>query len=541
MAGDAGFRFGGMTMTDGVAPGPGSPLGYKEYRELWSANAASNFGSQIQVVGAAWLMASLTNSPQMIALVQTAISLPTVFFILAGGAMADNFDRRKIMLLTQTAMLATASLLAVLTITHHVTPWLLLALTFAISGLSSLNNPAWQASVRDILPRHMISQAVALNSTSINLARTAGPAIGGAIVLLSGAAAAFAANALSFLGFIVALARWRPTRAPRLLPRERILPAMGAGIRYAALAPHIRNAVVRGGMSGLSASAAFALLPVVARQEMGGNAMLYGLLLAAFGLGAVCSAFVGGKLRGRFAPDIVVRMATTSLTLGLAILALAPVAALAGLGAALAGAGWTLTHSTYNTTVQMSTPHWVTARALALYQTATFAGMATGSWLFGWIAEHQSVSSALLIASAAHAAAGVIGLFLPLPRLDEVQTDPLDRWKAPELEVAMEAEDGPIFVEIEYRIDEENVTAFLAAMAERQRVRRRDGARDWALWQDVEIRQRWVESYRVPTWADYLRHNSRRTMADLEIWEALSQLNAEPRGTVVRRYRKQLI
>jgi MFS family permease len=517
---------------------PESPLGYREYRELWTANASSNFGSQVQVVGATWLMASLTNSPQLIAMVQTAINLPTVFFILAGGAMADNFDRRRIMLLTQSGMFAVAMLLAGLSWYHLVTPWLLLALTFTISGLSSVNNPAWQSSVRDILPRDMISRAVALNSMSINLARTAGPALGGIVVTVAGAAVAFLINALSFVAFIVALIRWAPVRKPRTTPRERILPAMAAGIRYASLAPHLRNTVVRGGLSSISASAAFALLPVVARQEMDGNALLYGMLLAAFGFGAVISAYIGGKLRSKLTPDQVVRIATSSLAIGLATLALAPNPVIAGIGAALSGSGWVMTHSTYNTTVQLTTPQWVTGRSLALYQTATFAGMAVGSLLFGWIAEHYDVSSALLIASGGQILAGLVAFALPLPRLDEMKVDPLDLWKPPQFDEEIGTDEGPIFVELEYAIPAENKAAFLTAMRHRERIRKRDGARDWSLWQDLQYRDRWIESYHVPTWGDYLRHNSRRTVADLENTQMLNSLNIDPAGPTVRRYRK---
>ena len=515
---------------------PKSPLGYRQFRELWTANAASNFGGQVQVVGAAWLMASLTHSPQLIALVQTAISLPTVLFILFGGALADNFDRRTIMLTSQIAMLATAALLAVLTSFGLIAPWSLLVLTFTISAFGSINNPCWQASVRDILPRNMISRAVALNSMSINLARTVGPALGGAIVALAGVAAAFVINAVSFVGFIVALVRWTPIRKVRTAPRERIGPAMLAGIRYVALAPHVRNAVVRGGLSGLTASAVFALLPVVARQEMDGNALTYGLLLAAFGGGAIFSAWLGGGLRSRIAPDQIVIVAVVGLAAGLVILGWAPFALVAGGGAALCGAGWVLAHSTYNTTVQLSAPAWVTARSLALYQTATFAGMAFGSVLFGWVAQHHGVSTALFVAGAGQAATGLINLFLPLPRLEDLRVDPLDRWRAPTLEHEIDPDDGPVMVQLEYRVAEDKAGQFARAMVERQRIRLRDGARDWALWQDLADSAVWIEGYRVPTWADYLRHNMRRTVADRDNADALLRLSDDPHGPVVRRF-----
>lgn len=523
-------------MSGEPAPRPKSPLAFRDYRELWTANAVSNVGGQIQIVGAAWLMATLTDSPQMIALVQTATNLPTVFFILAGGALADNFSRRRIMLTTQVSMLVAAMSLAALSSTGQITPWLLLALIFITQSFGSVNNPSWQASVRDILPRALISRAVALNGMSINLARTAGPAVGGLIVTLFGVAAAFTANALSFIGFVIALLRWRPEPKARTEPRELLLPAMFAGIRYALFDSNVRNAVIRGGLSGLSASAVFALLPVLARQELGGTAFVYGLLLASFGGGAVVSAYVAGHLRSWLTPDQVVRTAAVSLTLGLAILAVAPNAYVAALGAALGGSGWTMAHSTFNTTVQLSAAPWVTARSLALYQTATFAGMAGGSVLFGWVAEHHGVGTAFIAASVAQAAAGVLGFMLPLPRLQDLKTEALGVWQPPVLDIEVAAGEGPVRVEIEYRIDPANWLDFERAMRARQRIRKRDGARNWALWQDVTDRTRWVESYRVANWAEYVRHNSRRTEADRDNMDELTRLNARSAGLIVRRY-----
>jgi MFS family permease len=520
------------------AAAPRSPLDYREFRELWGANAASNFGTQIQVVGAAWLMASLTSSPQLIALVQTAIYLPTMLFILPGGAIADNYDRRGVMLFTQSAMLGLAALLAVLTWFERITPVSLLALMFAIGACGSFNNPCWHASVRDILPRTQISRAVALNSVSMNLARTLGPALGGLIVALTGAAFAFAANAISFVGFIVALARWRPVCAPRATPRERIMPAIMVGMRYVVLAPAVRNAVVRGGLSGLSASAAFALLPVLARQEMGGDATLYGLLLGAFGLGAVVSAWLGAWLRCRLAPDQVLGGAVIALTLGMAVLASAPMAGVAGLGAGLCGAGWVLAHSTFNTIVQLSAPAWVAARALAFYQTATFAGLAAGSALLGWVAEQHSVAIAFFAASIAQALAGMAGLVLRLPRPGALKIEPLSRWREPSLSVTVGADDGPIVIELDYRIAPHHKQAFLQAMRDRKRIRQRDGALDWSLNQDLSDAARWTERYRVPSWADYLRHMDRRTVADLDNTALLRGLRDIASGVRVRRYRQ---
>ncbi len=515
---------------------PSGPLDNPTFRSLWTANAVSNFGGQIQVVAAAWLMATLTTSPQLIALVQTAQSLPTVCFILLGGAIADNFERRRIMTVTQSAMLFFALVLALLSWSEGITPWLLLALIFATQSFNALNNPSWQASVRELLPRSLISRAVALNSMSINLARTAGPALGGAIVSVAGVAVAFMFNAASFIGFLVALLRWKPEATERTSPREAIAPAVIAGVRYAAYDANVRNAVLRGGMSGLSASAVFALLPVLARQELDASAFVYGLLLASFGGGAVIFAYMAGHLRSRFTPDVVTRSAAASITLGLVLLGFATNVPLAALGAAFGGAGWTMAHSTYNTTVQLSAAPWVTARSLAFYQTATFAGMAGGSALFGWVAGAWDVYTAFLAAAAAQALAAVIGLLLPLPRLEDLKVEPLAFWQPPKLEVEMQQSDGPIRVEIEYRVVEADWPAFNAAMQTRRRIRNRDGARNWMLWQDVTDRTRWVESYRVANWADYLRHNQRRTEADKVNMDELSRLSTEADGPRVRRY-----
>ena len=436
----------------------------------------------------------------------------------------------------QTCALPISALLAWLTWHGQITPWLLLALTLAISAFSSVSNPAWQASVRDLLPRALISRAVALNSISINLARTVGPALGGAIVALGGAASAFALNALSFVGFLFALLRWQPAKTERTTPRERLLPAMAAGIRYVVLATNVRNATLRGGLSGLGASAVFALLPVVARQEMHGNALVFGLLLAAFGLGAVFSAYAGGMLRGRLGPDQVVRIAAAGLIAGPLLLGLAPNVWVAGLGAALGGAGWTLTHSTYNTTVQLSASPWVTARSLATYQTATFTGMALGSWLFGWVAEVHGTSVALIAAGGTQIVAALIGLALPLPRLESLKIDPWITQRTPELEEAVDPAAGPVRVEIAYRIPRESWPAFEAAMELRARIRKRDGARNWALWQDLADLERWIESYRVPTWADYLRHVARRTEADRENHDVLIGIDTTEGGPTARRF-----
>jgi MFS family permease len=514
-----------------------SPLAIPVFRNLWASNLLSNFGGQVQTVAAGWLMATLTQSPQMVALVQAAVALPVMLLILLGGALADSFDKRKLLLMAQLFMLGTASGLAALAWSGWVTPWLLLAFTFLLSGGGALNNPAWQASMRDIVPRESISRAVGLNSTSINLARTVGPALGGAIVATLGVAAAFLVNALSYVALVVAVLRWRPApREAQLGGREPLGAAMLTGVRYAAMSPHLRPVVTRGAISGFSASAAFALMPVVASQQLGGGPMTLGALLGGFGAGAVVGALASGRTRERVSTEYLVRVAMLLLAAGLLGLGFATALVPAAFAAALAGAGWVLAHSSFNATVQLAAPRWVSARSLALYQTATFGAMVAGSWFFGMVAERADVSWALIAAGMLQVLGGLLGLRMRLPAAETLNLDPLDQWRPPQLDVEIDPASGPIFVELEYRVEPEDADAFREAMRERERIRRRDGARGWALWRDLNDAMRWTESYRVPSWAEYLRHNQRRTQEDRDNVEALLALHVGPDGPLIRRH-----
>jgi len=180
------------------------------YRNIWLASMSSNLGGLIQAVGASWLMTTLSDSSRQIALVQASTALPIMLFSLLAGAIADNLDRRKVMLWAQAYMVGISIVLAFFAWQEWLAPWGLLAFTFAIGCGTALNNPAWQASVGDMVPRDAIPGAVAFNSMGFNIARTVGPAIGGVIVAVAGAAVAFLANAVSYVGLIVVLLRWKP-------------------------------------------------------------------------------------------------------------------------------------------------------------------------------------------------------------------------------------------------------------------------------------------------------------------------------------------
>ncbi|MFT3967726.1 MAG: MFS transporter, partial [Sphingobium sp.] len=298
------------------SPPDPSPLALPVFRAIWISSLASNFGGLIQSVGASWMMTSLGASPQMIALVQTSTTLPIMLLSLWAGAIADNLDRRKVMLGAQSFMLAVSFLLAVGAYMGLLTPWLLLVLTFLIGCGTALNGPAWQASVGDMVPRALLPSAVALNSMGFNIARSVGPALGGTIVAIGGAATAFLANAVSYVGLIGVLTRWRPAYPPRKLPRERLGVAMGAGLRYVAMSPPIRRVMFRAALFGVAAAAVPAMMPLVARDVIGGGPVTFGLLSGAFGVGAVGGALLSGQLRRRLSAERITQIAGTALAAG---------------------------------------------------------------------------------------------------------------------------------------------------------------------------------------------------------------------------------
>ncbi len=497
------------------------------FRAVWTANIASNFGTVIQTVGAAWMMTLISGSADMVALVQSATALPIMLFSAISGAIADNFNRRRVMLVAQVFMLTASALLTLLAALGGLTPWLLLAFTFLIGCGTALNNPAWQASIGDMVPRDEVPDAVLLNSLGFNMTRSVGPALGGGIVALGGGIAAFAFNTLSYLPFMAVLLRWRPKFPESPLPRESIGLAVSAGLRYVAMSPDITRVLLRAFLFGGSTVVVLALLPLIARDMLGGGPLLYGILLGAFGVGAVCVALFSKAIREALPVEWCIRLCFTGFAICATVSAFSPYAWLTCAALMIGGGGWMLGTSLFNVTVQLSAPRWVLARALSLYQTAMFGGMTLGSWVWGLIADQHGTASALLIAVGLMLLGAVIGFTrLRLPDMKMTNLDPLNRWQEPRLALDVTPRSGPIVISIEYCIREEDTAEFLDLMLLRRRIRRRDGAHQWTLARDLENPDLWYESYRVATWLDYVRHNHRMTHADAVVGEGLRQLHA---------------
>ena len=512
-----------------------APFRHETFRLLWAATLVSNLGGLVQSVGAGWMMTTLTDSHNMVALVQASTTLPVMVFSIASGALADNFDRRTIMLIAQAGMMLVSVLLAVMAFMGLLNPWLLLLFTFLIGCGMALFNPSWQASMGDIVPRQDLPGAVTLNAMGFNMMRSVGPAVGGLIVAAAGAAAAFAVNAFSYVLLIAALWRWKPVRAPRQLPRERFGSAMWAGVRYVWLSPNLTTVLFRSFLFGVSAVAVLALLPSVAAEQVGGGALAYGTLLGSFGLGAIAGAFLNGIVRERFSNEVIVRLACVGFALSSAGLGLSDDLLLSHLVLLPAGACWVLSLSLFNVSIQLSSPRWVVGRALSLYQTATFGGMALGSWLWGVSADAFGPEMALVLAGVGMLICALVGFRLPLPQFNARDLNPLNTFNEPLIRLDLRPRSGPIMVMIDYVIAQEDIPRFLELMAERRQIRIRDGARQWVLLRDLGHPEVWTESYHAPTWVDYLRHNMRRTKADAENVELLRALHRGDTPPVVRR------
>lgn len=511
-----------------------APLRHTAFRRIWLASLLSNLGSLIQGVGAAWAMTQMTSSAGKVALVQTALMLPVMLISLPAGAIADMHDRRIVSLVSLGIAFAGATMLMTLTWLNLVTPNLLLALCFVVGSGVALMGPAWQSSVSEQVPEETLPAAVALNGISYNVARSVGPAIGGVVVASAGPAAGFAANALSYLPLIVALFLWKRVAEPSRLPPERLSRAIVSGVRYITNSPAIKIVLIRSMVTGLIGGAIIALMPLVTRDLLHGGAQTYGIMLGAFGLGAVIGALNITEIRKRMSGEAAIR--TCALSMGGAIAAVGlsrePVLTTAAL--VLAGAAWMMAWALFNIGVQLSTPRWVAGRSLAAYQAASSGGIAIGSWGWGHLTDAVGVEAALLISATLMLASPLIGLWLRMPRIG-ARGEEAEMLDDPEVRLALTARSGPLVVEVEYRVAQENARAFHTVMQDVQLARQRNGAYGWSIARDIADPELWTERYHCPTWLDYLRQRNRLTQPERALDRQAATFHIGPEPIRVRR------
>jgi MFS family permease len=497
----------------------------RTFRILWIASLGSNLGGLIQLVGAAWLMTSLSPSQGMVSLVQTSNTLPMMVACFAAGVLADNFDRRKIMLVAQVFMLLVSALLTLLALYGLLTPWLLLGFTFLIGCGTALHYPSWLTSIGDIVEREDLPAAVSLNAMGVNITRSLGPAMGGAIVALAGAVASFAVNTVSYLTIIVALLRWRQPSRPNRLPPERFVGALSGGLRYFAMSPIMLRTSLRGCIFGFAAIPVQALLPLLVHEHLQGSAFVYGVMLGCFGAGAVTTALLNDQIRARISNETILRMGFAGFAACSVILGLSTLPLLSAVAMYCAGMCWLGVLSLLNVSIQLSSPRWIVGRMLALYMTSIFGGMAVGAWIWGQVSDHVGASRALFGCAVVLLAGMLLGLRVPMAQFGKMDLDPSERPADPTLAVPLDQRSGPIGIIVEYEIAESDQSRFLHLMSERRRTRLRDGARRWTLGRDLEIPHLWLEAYYFPPWMDYMRHRERRTRRDLALTKRLTELH----------------
>jgi MFS family permease len=519
-----------MVRSDGIA----APLRHGTFRRIWLASLLSNLGSLIQGVGAAWAMTQMTPMADKVALVQTALMLPVMLIAMPAGAIADMYDRRVVALVSLGIALTGAVALTTLAWAGAITPNLLLALCFVVGSGMALMGPAWQSSVSEQVPSEALPAAVALNGISYNIARSIGPAIGGIVVAILGAVAAFALNSFLYLPLIIALFLWKRVVVPSRLPPERLGRAIVSGVRYIANSPSIKIVITRTMMTGIVGGAIIALMPLVARDLLSGDARTYGIMLSAFGLGAVIGGLNLTEIRKRMSTEAAISACALLMGSAIVVVALSRNTMLTLAVLLAAGAAWMMTWTLFNIGVQLSAPRWVAGRSLAAYQAANSGGIAIGSWAWGRLTDSTGVGTALLVAGALMLTSPLIGLWLTMPRIG-ARGEEAEVLDDPEVRLALTGRSGPLVVEIEYRVARENARAFHTIMQDVRLIRRRNGAYGWSIARDIADPELWTERYHCPTWFDYLRQRNRSTQSERALDSQAASFHIGPGRLRVRR------
>ena len=496
---------------------------------LWLAVLASDIGTWMQMVGAQWLLVCLPNAATLVALVQTADTVPDVLLALPGGALADAFDRRRLLIGLQAFQVVVGIGLTAFTLAGQMTPPLLLAFTFALGAAGAVAIPAYQALIPELVPRDQLSSAAALGGISINLARAIGPAVAGLLIAQVGVGAVFALNTAAFLLFAVVLMAWRrPVEGSAAAP-ERFIPALRAGGRYVRYSPVVRRLLVHLGLFIVPASALWALLPLVATRQLGLGAGGYGLLLGALGAGAIAGAFTLPWVRARLSNNRMLLAAAGVYGAAMFAIVMVHHRGAAFLALVPAGAAWITVIASTNTAVQLFLPGWVRARGLAAYQMVLFGSQAVGALIWGLVAEYAGLHMAFLVAAAALLGGTATLRLWPLYDVRKFNRDPSLPWKDPNLAFDPEPDAGPVLVTTTYTVAPEREQRFLEAMRAVRLSRLRTGAVRWELYRDGETANRFVELYTLLSWDEHLRqHHGRLTGFDAAVEQQAIALADSP-------------
>ena len=506
----------------GAGDSPWRPFHYSTFTVLWTVTVVSNIGTWMQNAAAGWLMTGLNPDPLVVSLVQVATLLPMFLFGLPAGALADIIDRRRLLLVVQISAAFIIAILSVLVWTGKVTPFTLLVFTFLAGMSAALISPAWQAIVPQLVPRQDLAAAVTLNGVGVNVSRALGPALAGLIIAVLGLAAPFFLNAISYIGVIVALIWWREHKSSTShLPAERFLSAIQIGFGHARHNRHLRATLIRAAGFFTFASAYWALLPLVARNQVASGPQLYGILLGVIGAGSVGGGFALLWLKSLLGADRLVAAGTIGTAIAMILFGLARHPAAAIVASLIAGISWITVIATINVSAQVALPEWVRGRGLAVFATVMFGCMSLGSGLWGQVATMIGLPLTHFIAAA------IVLTAIPLLWRWKLQTGadvdlmPSMHWPTPVLRQEINVNKGPALVSIEYRIKSQHREAFLNALQRLSHQRRRDGAYAWSVFEDAAEEGRFLEIFLMDSWLEHLRQHERVTHADRALQNAV--------------------
>ncbi len=510
-------------------------LRHPVYAVLWGATVVSNVGVFMRDVTSAWLVARLSDSPVWVALVQAAATLPIFLLAIVAGALTDLLDRRRFLAIVQLYLIGVSAALTTLALTDRITVHALVALTFLGGIGAALIGPAWQAIAPELVPRTELRSAIALNSMGFNVARAVGPAAGGALLGALGATATYGINTAGYLFVIAALLWWRRPPVPDDPLAEQFSGAVRAGLRYIRASAKMRRVLSHTAVYFLFSAAPWALLPLVARDVLGGEAGFYGSLLGAIGLGAVLGAIVLPRLRPALGSDGLVLGASLAIAAVVTLVAFAPPQWVGVAAALVFGAAWTAVLTTLNATAQAVLPNWVRGRGLAAYLMVYNGAMALGSVLWGVLASGIGVPATLVTGSACLAAAAFVSRRFPLPE-GEADLTPSNHWPEPSLAEPVPHDRGPVLVTVEYRIRREDRERFFEILGRLAEQRERDGAYAWGVAEDAEQPETILEWFFVESWAEHLRQHRRVSRADAELQAQANRLHRGDRPPRVSHY-----
>ncbi len=499
-----------------AAGGPFAPLRQSVFAVLWAATVLGNVGSFMRDVASSWLVTDLSASPTAVALIQTAATLPIFLLAIPAGVLSDILDRRRFLIFVQLLLACVSGTLLLLSHFGALTVDYLIALTFVGGIGAALMGPTWQSIVPELVPREELKGAVALNSLGINIARAIGPAAGGLILASFGAAVTYGMDVLSYVFVIAALLWWKRPAATDSALSENFFGAFRAGLRYTRASKELHRVLLRAAVFFLFASAVWALLPLVARQMLGGTAGFYGVLLGAVGAGAIIGALVMPKLSARLNTDGLVLLASVASAAVMAVLVFAPPKWLAVLMLVVLGMGWITALTTFNGVAQAILPNWVRGRGLAVYLMVFNGAMAAGSLGWGLVAREIGVPYALVVSAAGLVVVALLFHRVRLP-VGEADLQASNHWPEPLLAEPVANDRGPVLVQVEYRIRQEDRPAFLEVMQRLSQERLRDGAYAWGVVEHTSDSQRVVEWFFVESWAEHLRQHHRVSHADADL------------------------